>query len=186
MTSLPTIRPYEGEGKQGIPSALHGQGLFGEQKGTDMRRIFLVLGIVALGIGGSWLTANSALGQCQGGGRGGGATGGGTTTTTTTGTMAVASSPTLLTSQGSLAYQMMRAAAIQQQMAQMQLVRAQQVAAEREANLAKRQKNAERTRLATLERRERTRQTLAAQSGSSRSSYPAGRDAPSVMQFVRR
>lgn len=138
-----------------------------------MRRITLALGICVTLAG-----ANQALGQCQGGGGGGTTAGGGTTGTTT-----LASTPTLLTGQGSLAYQMMQAAAIRQQLAQMQMLRAQQKAADRQVSLAKRQKNAERTRLAKAEARERTRQQLAAQSGIPRPASPA---TPPQTQLARR
>jgi hypothetical protein len=60
---------------------------------------------------------------------------------------------------------MMMAAAMQQRMLEKQMMRAQQVAAERQAKLVKRQYNAERTRAETAARRERIRQFIAAQNG---------------------
>ena len=71
----------------------------------------------------------------------------------------------VLSGQGSLAYDVLRANAIRQQLAQQQVRRAQQKHAERQATLAKRQYNAEKSRLATAERRERVRQLIAAQNG---------------------
>jgi hypothetical protein len=118
-----------------------------------------VCALAALGV------ANSACAQCQRGGGGG-------TTASTGGAMVassgVATGATLLQGPGSLAFQMRQAAATRQQLAQLQLMRAQQAAARRAESLAQRHYNAERTRTETAARRERMRAFIAAQNGQTR------------------
>ena len=80
----------------------------------------------------------------------------------------ISSGGALFTGPGSLAYDMMLAAAMQRQMYQARQASAATKQAKRAANLAKRQYNAESTRAATLVRRERMREFLAAQNGGSK------------------
>ena len=122
-----------------------------------MKRISIVWCALA-----TFFLADRAMAQCQGGG-GGASAGSGTTTAAG---LATTGGATLLTGPGSLAYDMNLVAARQRQLMQLQLLFAQQRAAERQANLAKRQYNAERTRAATAARRERVRQFIAAQNGN--------------------
>lgn len=121
-----------------------------------MRRINLLLFVCAV-----VLIADQGMAQC----RGGGATGslGGGATTASTGVLT--SGGGMLTGPGSLAYDMMAAAAMQRQLAQLQMLRYQQQQVARQEKLAKRLANAEKTRLAVLEKRQRTRQILASQNG---------------------
>jgi hypothetical protein len=118
---------------------------------------------------GSILADSSALAQCRGGGGGQGTTGTtGTTTASgigTTGTVTGASR--LLTGPGSLAYDVMMAQMISQQMAQRQTMLAMQQQKMKQEKLAARRYRAEQARTQVAESRARTRAALAAQNGLS-------------------
>lgn len=115
------------------------------------------------------LTGNVAVAQCRGGGGQGGTTTTGTTGTTgvtsTAGLMASGGSASVLTGQGSLAYDLTMAQLVAQRVAQQQAMiamRQQQIKAEK---LAARKYRAEQTRAQVAESRARTRALLAAQNG---------------------
>ena len=107
----------------------------------------------------------AAQAQCRGG------TGQGTTGTTATTTAALARTAglnggaNLLTSPGSLAYDMMLQQAFAQQMAQRQMMLAMQQQQTRHEKLAARKYRAEQTRTHVAESRNRTRAALAAKNG---------------------
>ena len=117
------------------------------------------------------LAGNTAFAQCRGGtGQGTtGTTGVTGTTGTTTGALARAAALNggagLLTSPGSLAYDMMMQQMVARQMAQRQIMVAMQQQQMRQEKLAARKYRAEQTRTQVAESRARTRAALAAKNG---------------------
>jgi hypothetical protein len=127
-----------------------------------VRRCVVVFSVgIFLGVA---LAGNLTLAQCRGGGGQGGTSSMGTTGTT--GVLAsTGGTASLLTGQGSLAYDIMMSRLVAQRIAQQQAMiamRQQQLKAEK---LAARKYRAEQTRAEVAESRARTRAKLAAQNG---------------------